>query len=200
MISLPEILLYEKAWAITARELISKEPIMPASRDDLYAFFKANDIVYNTVEHPPIFTVADGADIKAALPGAKTKNLFLKDKSGHLFLICAAAESQIGLNRLHQVLGCKRLSFANEDLLLAHLGVTPGSVTLFSLINDDTRNVTLILDAALLRAKQINFHPLKNTATTGISKEHMLRFITALNRVPIAVDFSDFKQPVLQSL
>jgi len=170
---------------------------MPATRNDLYKFFKTHDIAYQTVEHDPIFTVADGADIKAAMPGAKTKNLFLKDKSGRLFLICAAADSQIALNRLHKVLACKRLSFANETLLYDHLGVRPGSVTLFSLINDPDRHVTLILDAALLGESRVNFHPLQNTATTAVSKGDMLRFISALNRPLLAVDFSVPETPVV---
>lgn len=171
---------------------------MPATRNDLYGFFDTHHIAYETIEHPPIFTVADGADIKEKLAGAKTKNLFLKDKAGRLFLICALATSQIRLNRLHSVIGCKRLSFAKEDLLWAHLGVMPGSVTLFSLINDPAQTVTLILDVALLDESRVNFHPLKNTATTGVSKEDMLRFITALKRIPVIVDFSDFEQPILR--
>jgi len=172
---------------------------MPASRDDLYAIFKAHNIAYETVEHPPIFTVADGADIKAHIPGGKTKNLFLKDKAGRLFLICAMADTVIRINRLHTLLGCKRLSFAKEELLLEHLGVTPGSVTLFSIINDPEQVVTLILDAALLEESRVNFHPLKNTATTGISKANMLRFVGAMGRTPIMIDFSDFEQPVLRA-
>ena len=168
---------------------------MPASRDDLYAIFKANDIAYETTEHPPIFTVADGADIKASIPGGKTKNLFLKDKAGRLFLICAVADTVIRLNRLHPVIGCKRLSFAKEDLLLHHLGVRPGSVTLFSIINDPDHHVRLILDAALLKESRVNFHPLKNTATTGISAPDMLRFIRAMGRSPMVMDFSDFERP-----
>lgn len=170
---------------------------MPATRDDLYSLFKANGMSYETVEHGPIFTVADGADIKAAMPGAKTKNLFLKDKSGHLFLICALVESVIALNRLHKVLGCKRLSFANETLLFEHLGVRPGSVTLFALINDPDQYVTLILDAALLGESRVNFHPLENTATTALSKDDMLRFISALNRPLLAVDFSAPETPAI---
>lgn len=168
---------------------------MPASRDDLYAVFDAQNIAYETIEHPAIFTVAEGTDIKASIAGGHTKNLFLKDKSGQLFLVCAIGETQIKINRLHAVLGCKRLSFGKEELLYEHLGVRPGSVTLFSIINDPTQEVTLVLDAALLKHNRVNFHPLKNTATTGISADDMLRFITALGREPIIIDFSDFEAP-----
>ena len=170
---------------------------MPATRDDLYAIFQACGIDYDTVEHPPIFTVADGADIKATIPGASTKNLFLKDKKGAFFLICAVASTQIHINRLHNVLGCKRLSFGKEEALYEHLGVRPGSVTLYSVINDPDHNVTLILDAALLKETRVNFHPLQNTATTGISREDMLRFIRHLGRKPIILDCSDVDAPRL---
>lgn len=170
---------------------------MPATPKQLYAFFEAHNMAYQTVDHAPIFTVAEGADIKAKIPGAKTKNLFLKDKFGRLFLICALADTRIALNRLHKALSSKRLSFANEALLFDHLGVRPGSVTLFSIINDPAQSVTLVLDAALLREDRVNFHPLQNTATTGISKDDMLRFITALNRPLLAVDFSDSEHPAI---
>ena len=173
---------------------------MPASRKDLYTFFDTHHIAYDTVEHPPIFTVAEGADIKAAIKGGHTKNLFLKDKAGQLFLICAIGTTQIKMGRLHNVIKSKRLSFAKEALLYEHLGVRPGSVTLFSLINDPDHNVTLILDAALLREARVNFHPLENTATTGISTEDMLRFVRALGRTPVVVDFSDAQQPALKAL
>ena len=149
-------------------------PVMPATRDDLYTVFHACDIAFDTLEHPPIFTVADGADIKAAIPGASTKNLFLKDKKGAFFLICAVATTQIRINRLHNVLACKRLSFGKEEALYEHLGVRPGSVTLYSIINDPDFAVTLILDGALLKESRVNFHPLENTATTGISRDDML--------------------------
>ena len=170
---------------------------MPANRDDLYAVFNAHNIAYETVEHPPIFTVAEGQDIKASIAGGHTKNLFLKDKAGRFFLICALGDTQIKINRLHPVLGCKRLSFGKEERLYEYLGVRPGSVTLFSIINDPDHNVTLILDAALLNHARLNFHPLANTATTGLSKEDMLRFIDAMGRVPILLDFSNFEQPTI---
>lgn len=171
---------------------------MPASRDDLYAAFKAHNIGFKTADHPPIFTVAEGADIKTKIAGGHTKNLFLKDKAGQLFLICAIASTQIKINRLHPILGCKRLSFGKEELLYQHLGVRPGSVTLFSIINDPAQNVTLILDAALLAEDVVNFHPLENTGTTTISSADMLRFIAAMGREIVMVDFSDFERPAIK--
>ena len=172
---------------------------MPATRNELYDIFRDCNIDYETVEHPPIFTVADGADIKASIPGGSTKNLFLKDKKGRYFLICAIATTQIRINRLHPILECKRLSFGKEEALYEHLGVRPGSVTLFSIINDPSHQVTLILDAALMKENCLNFHPLKNTATTGISKDDMLRFIRHMGREPIIVDFSEIDGPKIDA-
>ena len=123
-----------------------------------------------TLEHPAVFRIDEGHEIKAALPGGHTKNLFLKDGKGQIWLICALGETQIDLKRLPPVIGAARLSFGSAELLQEVLGVTPGSVSLFALINDETRRVKLVLDAALLEPEPINFHPLTNTATTAISQ------------------------------
>ena len=163
---------------------------MPASRADLFAFLDEHDISHSTLDHEPIFTVEEGRDIKKNLPGGHTKNLFLKDKAGKLFLICALGDTPIRINRLHPQLGCKRLSFGKPDLLLEHLGVTPGSVTIFSLVNDREANVTLIIDKALADHDIVNFHPLLNDATTAISSTDMIRFAKATGHEPIIMDFS----------
>ena len=160
-----------------------------ATREDLYALFEANDITYKTTDHAPVFTVEESAEIKAGMPGGHTKNLFLKDKAGKLFLICALGDTQIKVNKLHPILACKRLSFGKPDLLLKHLGVVPGSVTLFSVMNDKEQNVTLVLDKALLDHDIVNFHPLKNNATTAVSKDDMLKFTEITSHTPIILDF-----------
>jgi len=161
-----------------------------ANRAALFAKFDALNIAHTTHEHAPIFTVAEGAHIKASLPGGHTKNLFLKDKSGALFLICALGETEIAINKLHKELGCKRLSFGKAELLLEKLGVTPGSVTLFSVINDQDSSVTLIIDEALVNHDIVNFHPLKNDATTAISSADMIKFAKAVGHDPIIMNFT----------
>lgn len=150
---------------------------MPATDTDLFARLDALGIAHTTHEHRAVFTVEEGADIKAELPGGHTKNLFLKDRDGALFLVCALGESTIRLNQLHRALGCARLSFGPPELMEQVLGVTPGSVTLFALINDPRRQVSLVLDRALLAADPVNFHPLRNTATTAISQAGLARFV-----------------------
>lgn len=167
-----------------------KTPSKPASRADLFKLFDHLGIAHHTLDHRPVFTVEEGADIKAALPGGHTKNLFLKDKDGAFFLVCALGQTQVRLNQLHKTLGCARLSFGSEEHLLELLGVTPGSVTLFALINDPDRRVTLVLDEALLAAQPINFHPLKNDATTAISQADLAVFIRNWGGRVYRCDFS----------
>lgn len=162
----------------------------PATRADLFALFDRLGISHHTLDHRPVFTVDEGADIKAALPGGHTKNLFLKDKDGAFFLVCALGQTQVRLNQLHKTLDCARLSFGSETHLLELLGVTPGSVTLFALINDPGRKVTLVLDEALLAAELINFHPLKNDATTAVCQMDLALFIRHWGGRVYRCDFS----------
>ena len=164
-------------------------------RAHLFAHLDGLGIRHTTLEHPPVFTVDEGAEIKKSLPGGHTKNLFLKDKKGALFLICALGETKIPVNHVHKVLGCKRLSFGKPDLLLEVLGVPAGSVCLFALLNDRDRRVTLVLDKALYDHKLVNFHPLANTATTTIATCDMDVFAKSTGHEPIVIDFAHVTTP-----
>ena len=161
----------------------------PGTAVRLFALLDRLGIAHATLEHPAVFRVEDGHQIKAAMPGAHTKNLFLKDAKDQLWLISALAETRIDLKRLPAVIGSARLSFGREEILYDALGVRPGSVTLFALINDPGHRVRLVLDAALLRHETVNFHPLTNTATTAVSREGMLAFLAALGAQPLIVEF-----------
>ena len=165
-------------------------PPRPVSRTSLLAWFDALGVEHATVDHPPIFTVAEGDAFKTDLPGGHSKNLFLKDKKGALILISAHQSTQIALNQIHKRLGCGRLSFGKPELLEEALGVTPGSVTAFALVNDPEKRVRFILDAALMAHDIVNFHPLNNDATTGVRSADMLRILAALGRAPEIMDFS----------
>jgi Ala-tRNA(Pro) deacylase len=168
----------------------------PADEAALFAHLDALGIAHTTHRHRAVFTVEEGQDIKASLPGGHTKNLFLKDKDGRLVLVCALGETRVHVNRLHRALGCARLSFGPEDLMWAALGVRPGSVTLFALINDADGRVTLVLDAALVASDPVNFHPLANTATTAISSDGLMRFVRGWGGQAMVCDFSG-EEPVL---
>ncbi|MDO9336898.1 MAG: YbaK/EbsC family protein [Caulobacter sp.] len=161
---------------------------------ELLAFLEGLGIAHRTLDHPAVFTVGEGDDFKAGLPGGHTKNLFLKDAKDRLWLISALGETTIDLKRLHPVIGSARLSFGSAALMEKTLGVTPGSVTAFALANDLEQRVTFVLDAALAASDSVNFHPLVNTATTGVSQADFRRFLSALGREPIIVDFAELKR------
>ncbi len=170
---------------------MSPDPAAP-----LHALLDQLGVAYTTTRHRPVFTVEDGADIKAALPGGHTKNLFLKDKKGALFLVCALGETRIALNALANAIGAARPSFGSTELMSDVLGVTPGSVTIFALMNDRARRVRLVLDAALLAHDPLNFHPLTNTATTAISPAGLARFLAHTGHAPTHVTFDAAGAPV----
>ncbi len=159
------------------------------TRADLIAFLDAHQISHRTVDHPAVFRVGEGEEIKAGLPGVHTKNLFLKDAKGRLWLISAADRTVVDLKRLPPVIGAARLSFGPEALMAATLGVTPGSVTALGLINDQDRQVSFVLDRVLAEAEVVNFHPLTNAATSGLTQAGFRTFLSALGVVPLVVDF-----------
>jgi Ala-tRNA(Pro) deacylase len=161
-----------------------------AAAQVLFDYLDAAGIAHTTLRHAPVFRVDEGAEIKAKLAGGHTKNLFLKDAKDRLWLITALGETKIDLKTLPARIGAARLSFGSPALLAEVLGVEPGSVTPFALINDRARRVTLILDAALLRADPLNFHPLTNTATTQVSRAGFLTFLATLGIEPMVVDFA----------
>lgn len=157
---------------------------MPLSRQELLSLFTELGIATTTVEHAPVFTVADSGELERQLPGAHTKNLFLKDEKGALFLVVARSATRVDLKALAKTLGAGRFSFGKPELLLDVLGVPPGSVTAFCIVNDTARRVQVVIDAELMQHETINCHPLENTATTNIAREDLLRFIRACGHEP----------------
>lgn len=160
-------------------------------RDRLLAWMADNGIDQTTHDHPAVFRVEEGLELKAAMPGAHTKNLFLKDKKGRLWLISARQDTVVDLKRAPKTIGSDKLSFGNEALLYETLGVRGGSVTALGLINDPDRRVTFVLDKALWDAEIVNFHPLTNTATTGLGQAAFRQFLSLIGREPLVVDFGN---------
>lgn len=158
---------------------------MPASPEDLFAFLDRLGISHSTVTHPPLFTVEESQALRGKIPGGHTKNLFLRDKKGVLVLVVASEDATIDLKGLHRLLGASgRFSFGSADLLMQHLGVTPGSVTPFSAINDAERQVTVVLDRAMMEHAVLNYHPLTNTMTTAIARDDLVKFLEATGHPP----------------
>jgi len=168
----------------------------PATPGELFAFLDGLGIETTTVTHPPLFTVEDSRALRGDLPGGHTKNLFLKDKKGRLFLVTCDESRTVNLKALEKAIGAARVSFGKPELLQEVLGITPGAVTTFSLINDrgETPRVTFAIDESLLKHDLIHCHPLHNEATTAICPEDLMRFVTACGHETIRVDFDGLEE------
>jgi Ala-tRNA(Pro) deacylase len=165
---------------------------MPATPDDLFAYLDRLGISHATVTHAPAFTVDDARALRGQIAGGHTKNLFLKDKKDALVLVVALEDAAIELRSLHRRLGASgRFSFGSADLLRATLGVEPGSVTPFAALNDTEARVSVVLDAAMMRHDPLNFHPLRNTMTTGIARDDLVRFLAATGHPPRILALAD---------
>ena len=158
---------------------------MPLGRRDLFERLEALGIATETAEHAPLYTVEDSRALRGEILGGHTKNLFLKCKEGSLWLVVAHEETAVDLKGLAKLLGAGRFSFGNAELLGEVLGVPPGAVTPFALINDAEQRLGVVLDRALLNFDRLNFHPLENSATTGISRDDLLAFIRACGHEPV---------------
>ena len=158
------------------------------TQKDLFAALDALGIAYETVEHPPMFTVEDGLAIRDTIPGLDCKNLFLKDKKGQLWLIVLPADKRARLSEIEKTIGAARLSFGKPELLFEVLGVPAGSVTPFALINDTKLRLTVVLDSDMMAHDRVNFHPLRNTASTCLKASDLLIFIKSLGYSPLCVN------------
>lgn len=153
---------------------------MPKTEAELYAFLADHGISVSTVRHPPLFTVADSQALRGEIPGGHTKNLFLKDKKDNFFLVTVGEEAEVDLKQIHHLIGAAgRVSFGKPEMLMELLGVIPGAVTVFGLINDTAGRVKVFLDQELMSHEVINGHPLTNEATTTIAAADLVRFVEA---------------------
>lgn len=164
---------------------------MPATPDDLFALLDRLGIVHHTVEHPALFTVEQSRELRGVIEGGHSKNLFLRDKKGAIYLVSALEDATIELKSLHRLLGASgRFSFGTAELMRATLGVEPGSVTPFAAMNDTAGRVTVVLDAAMLRQARLNFHPLRNIMTTAVTAADLVRFLESTGHPPRIVELA----------
>src|SRR5258706_11463266 len=163
-------------------------PLTPPLATTPAELFAARDrlgIAHSTVSHPPLFTVEQSRSLRGSIAGGHTKNLFLRDKKGALVLVTALEDAAIELKSLHRRLGATgRFSFGSADAMLETLGVLPGAVTPFGVINDNAGRVTVVLDETLMRHQTINAHPLTNTMTTSIARDDLVRFLESTGHPP----------------
>ncbi len=150
-------------------------------------------ISHQTYAHKPAFTVQEQMEAIGHLEGAKTKNLFLRDKKHGLFLVTASHDAKTDTKTIASILKLSgaNLRFADTATLDRVLGVAQGSVGPLALLNDSgNKEVTFVLDAALLESEIINSHPLRNDLTTAVASSDILRFAEATGHPPVIVDFS----------
>jgi Ala-tRNA(Pro) deacylase len=157
---------------------------MPATRDALFERLNSLRIMTKTKDHAPVYTVEEARALRGDIPGGHCKNLFLKDDKGNIWMIVCLEEAQIDLKSAPAKIGSRRLSFGKAELLMEVLGVEPGSVTPFGLINDTEQRVNVVLEAAMMAHDLLNFHPLQNTATTTISPADLVTFIRSCGHEP----------------
>lgn len=161
----------------------------PAGRDALLARLKALGIATRTYEHAAVFTVEEARRVRGDAPGGHTKNLFLRDKRGAMWLVCCPADRGVDLLALAPRLGASgRLSFGSTDRLMRYLGITPGAVSPFAVLNDHGNKVRVVIDGAVLVDEPINMHPLDNTRTTTIAAAGLLAFLEAERHPPVILD------------
>jgi Ala-tRNA(Pro) deacylase len=163
----------------------------PTSPDHLFAHLEGLGIRTRTVQHPPVFTVDEAKALRGDLPGAHIKNLFLRNKKGEMWLVVAEESRPIDLKALGERLGAGRLSFGSPERLMSYLGVAPGAVTPFALINDREGRVKVAIDKAVLERDPVNCHPLANDMTTAIAPRDLLAFIESSGHKPMILDLGD---------
>jgi Ala-tRNA(Pro) deacylase len=172
-------------------EGVSGLPEPEAREAAITACLDALGIAWHTVAHEPVFTVEEAERLYASQPGGHTKNLFLKDKKGGFWLVVARDDLAVDLNALSRAIGSPRFSFGSTELLVETLGVPPGSVTPFALINDPGRRVRVVLDEGLFALEPLNFHPLRNDRTTAIASADLLKFIRACHDEPLVMQIPE---------
>lgn len=164
-------------------------PALPTSPERLLARLAELGIASKTVDHEPVFTVEEAKALRGALTGGHIKNLFLRNKKEEMWLVVVEEDKRVDLKALGERLGAGKLSFGSPDRLMTYLGVLPGAVTPFSIINDKGGKVTLVLDEDLLGFDPVNCHPLVNNKTTALSPQDLVRFLEAEGHKPQMMKF-----------
>ncbi len=167
----------------------------PSSPTELLAHLDRLGIVHRTIEHPPVFTVEQSKALRGNLHGGHTKNLFLRNKKGRMWLVTCEEDRRLDLKSLGAAIGAGRCSFASPERLMSHLGVIPGAVSPFALVNDHGRAVEMILDAALLAHDVLNLHPLDNAMTSAVCSSDLLRFLEAISHPARVIDLDRVSGP-----
>ena len=160
------------------------------SKEKLIKLLDESNCDYEVKEHAPLFTVEDSKSLRGSILGAHSKNLFLKDARGQFYLLSVEENTKVDLKKIMNFIGSKKLSFAKAEYLESILGIEPGSVSPFALINDVDKKVLFFFDKNFLNYEKLNFHPLVNTATVNIGTSDMIKFIEEKHK---PINYIDFK-------
>ncbi len=163
---------------------------MPARPEDLFARLEELGIETKTHNHPPLFTVEQSRELRGEIPGGHSKNLFLKDKKGQVALVVMLEDTHVDLKTFGAHIGIGKVSFGKPDLLMQLLGVEPGGVTPFGLINDTGGKVKVVLEHRMMEEELLNYHPLTNAATTTIRPDDLVTFIKSCGHSPDIIDLT----------
>ena len=169
---------------------MSENAARHATPVELLARLEALGLKTCTIRHKPVFTVEEAKLERGVLAGGHCKSLFLRDRKERMFLVVVLEDRRIDLKKLCDVIGAGRLSFGSADRLMRVLGVIPGAVTPFALINDRQRQVDVVLDADMMRLDPLHYHPLSNDMTTAIAPGDLLAFIAACGHRPRVLDLA----------
>lgn len=164
-------------------------PPMPTSPEQLLAVLDGLGIEYSFHQHRAVFTVAESDEVDAQIPGTHCRNLFLRDDKKNNFLVVLQNATQVDVKKLPALIESKKLSFGSADRLWDLLGVRPGSVCPYSIINDKGNQVKICLDKSMMETDIVNYHPLLNTMTIGVKSADLIRFIENCGHVAHIVDF-----------
>ena len=153
----------------------------------VYARFSGLGIAWTTHEHAPVFTVEEAQQLRGSLPGLHTKNLFLEDRKGRFWLVVAREELAVDLNALAKSIGAPRFSFGKTADMIGLLGIAPGAVNPFAVMNDREGRVKVVLDEAIATGEVVNFHPMRNDRTVAIAARDLVRFLEACGHAVVVV-------------
>lgn len=176
--------------AVGADQIKTGDQSLPTTATALLAQLTALGISYRLYHHQPVFTVEESLEIERDMPGAHCRNLFVRDKKDRMFLVVAQNETMVDLKKLSTLLDCGRLSFGSPDRLWTYLGVRPGSVCPFSITNDKGNDVTIVLDQSMMAHDIVNYHPMENHMTIGLSPADLVRFIEQTGHAPWILDLT----------
>ncbi len=175
-------------------EPAAEDPELPTSPGALLRRLEELGIQSKSVMHPPVFTVEEAKALRGSLPGAHIKNLFLRNKKGAMWLVTCLEDRAIDLKALANALEAGRFSFGSADRLMTCLGVRPGSVTPFAVINDTEHAVRMVLDKGILGKDPVNAHPLVNDMTTALESADLIRFLEAEGHPPQILDMDELER------